>query len=148
MKRFRFRLEKILGVRRVEEDQAVFRLRQAAARLQEIDARIQVARQDHAEVFRELAEALRRGALRPGAPVEAAAHASRLERGIREAERERVEALQSLKQAELELRRRRTARRALEELESRAASSWKDDVRREENAFLDEVASIRHARSS
>jgi flagellar export protein FliJ len=148
MKRFRFRLKKILDVRRIEEDQAALRLKQTTSRLQEIDARIENARRDHAEVYRELALALTRGSLHPDAPVAAATHAMRLERAIREAEREKAEAVQQVRFAEQELRRRRTARRALEELETREASSWKDEVRRVENAVLDEVASMRHLREN
>jgi flagellar export protein FliJ len=148
VKIFRFRLKKILDVRRIEEDQAALRLKQSSSRLREIDNRIETARRDHAEVYRELSQALAGGALGPEAPVQAATHASRIERAIREAERERLEAMQNLRSAEQDLRRRRTARRALEELESRALTGWKDEARRAENAFLDEVASIRHAREA
>jgi flagellar export protein FliJ len=147
MKAFRFRLKKILDVRRIEEDQAALRLKQATAALREIDARIESGRRDHAEVYRELALTLGLGALPPEAPAQAAMHAARLERAIREAERERVDAEKQVRQAEQDLRRRRAARRALEELQSREVGAWKDEVRREENAFLDEVASIRHARA-
>src|SRR5262245_20216056 len=144
MKAFRFRLKKILDVRRIEEDQSTLRLKQAAATLREIDARIELCRRDHADIYRELALALGAGRLAPLAPAQAATHASRLERAIREAGRERGDAEKLLRQAEQDLRRRRTARRALEELESREAGAWKDEARREENAFLDEVASTRH----
>jgi flagellar protein FliJ len=148
MKRFRFRLKKILDVRRIEEDQAALRLKQATARLREIDARLEGARRDHAEVYRELAQALVKGALAPEAPSQAATHAIRIERAIREAEREKAEAAQQVRVAEQDLRRRRTARRALEELEAREVLAWKDEVRRDENATLDEVASIRHSREN
>jgi flagellar biosynthesis chaperone FliJ len=117
-------------------------------RLKEIDARLEGARRDHAEVYRELAMALAGGVLAPEAPVQAATHAARIERAIREAERERLEAVQNCRVAEQELRRRRTARRALEELESREVTAWKDELRRDENALLDEVASVRHAREN
>jgi flagellar protein FliJ len=146
MKAFRFRLKKILDVRRIEEDQAALRLKQATARLREIDARIEVSRQDHAEVYRELAAALAAGALFGEAPVHAATHAARIERAIREAERERADSEKFVRQAESDLKRRRTARRALEELESREVAAWRHEARREELAFLDEVASTRHAR--
>ena len=148
VKIFRFRLKKILDVRRIEEDQAALRLKQTTSRLREIDSRIEHARRDHADVYRELSTALAGGRLGPEAPVQAATHATRIERAIREAERERIEAVQSVRHAEQDLRRRRTARRALEELESRAITSWKDEGRRAENAFLDEVASVRHAREA
>lgn len=146
MKAFRFRLKKILDVRRIEEDQSAMRLKQTTARLREVDARIELARRDHAEVYRELAVSLGAGSLAPEAPAQAATHASRLERAIREAERERVDAEKLVRQAEQDLRRRRTARRALEELESREVGAWKEEARREENAFLDEVAMSRYAR--
>jgi flagellar export protein FliJ len=148
MKRFRFRLKKILDVRRIEEDQAALRLKQTTARLREVDARIEGARRDHAEVYRELANAIETGALAPEAPMQAATHATRLERVIREAEREKAEVAQQVRLAEQELRRRRTARRALEELETREVTAWKDEVRRDENAVLDEVASVRHSREN
>jgi flagellar export protein FliJ len=147
MKAFRFRLKRLLDVRRIEEDQSALRLRQTTARLREIDARIENARRDHAEVYRELAVTLGTGSLAPEAPMQAATHALRIERAIREAERERCDAEKLARQAEQDLRRRKTARRALEELESREIGAWKDDVRRAENAFLDEVASMRHARA-
>jgi flagellar export protein FliJ len=146
MKAFRFRLKKILDVRRVEEDQSALRLKQATARLREIDALIDLARRDHAEVYRELAVALASGALPPEAPALAATHAARIERAIREAERGRGDAEKLVRQAEIDLRRRRTARRAIEELESRELGAWKEDARREENTFLDEVALTRHTR--
>lgn len=148
MKRFRFRLKKILDVRRIEEDQAALRLKQTTARLREVEARIEGARRDHAEVYRELANAIASGALAPEAPIQAATHATRLERAIREAEREKAEIAQQIRLAEQDLRRRRTARRALEELETREVTAWKDEVRRDENAILDEVASVRHSREN
>jgi flagellar export protein FliJ len=144
MKAFRFRLKKILDVRRIEEDQSTLRLKQVTSALREIDARIDLCRRDHAEVYRELALALCSGKLPPMAPVQAATHATRLERAIREAERQRVDAEKLVRTAEQDLRRRRTARRALEELQSRETDAWKEEARREENAFLDEVASTRH----
>jgi flagellar FliJ protein len=146
VKIFRFRLKKILDVRRLEEDQATLRLKQTTSRLKEIDALIEGARRDHAELYRELAVALGGGALPPEAPAQAALHATRIERAIREAERERTDAVQSVRSAEQDLRRRTTARKALEELETRAVTGWKEDLRRAENAFLDEVASVRHVR--
>ena len=147
MKAFRFRLKRLLDVRRIEESQSAARLRQTTARLHDIDARIASARRDHAGVFRDLADHLDQGALPPQAPANAATHASRLERAIRQAERERADAERLVRQAEQDLRRRTTARRALEALESRALETWKDEARRDENAFLDEVAGTRHARA-
>lgn len=147
MKIFRFRLKKILDVRKAEEDQSALRLKQTSTRLKEIDARIECARRDHSEVFRELSAAIGSGALPPDGPIQAANHATRIERTIREAERERTEAVQLVRQAEQDLKRRRTARRALEELETREIGTWKEEVRRSENAFLDEVASVRFART-
>jgi flagellar export protein FliJ len=144
MKAFRFRLKKILSVRRLEEEQSILRLKQATVRLREIDARIELGRRDHAEIYRELAAALACGGLPAEAPALAATHASRIDRMIREAERERIDAEKLVRQAEQDLRRRRTARRAIEELESREVAAWKSGLLREENAFLDEVASTRH----
>jgi flagellar export protein FliJ len=146
MKAFRFRLKRLLDVRRVEENQSAARLRQTTARLRELDARIASAQREHAEVFRDLADHLGAGGLPPEAPLHAATHAGRIDRAIRQAERERADAEKLVRQAEQELRRRKTARRALEELETRELGGWKDDLRRSENAFLDEVASTRHAR--
>src|SRR5262245_55393217 len=132
MKAFRFRLKKILDVRRIEEDQSALRLKQVTANLREIDARIELCRRDHAEVYRGLAPAPGCGRLPRLAPVQAATHATRLERAIREAERQRADAEKLVRQAEQDLRRRRTARRALEELESREIDAWKEEARREE----------------
>ena len=146
MKAFRFRLKRLLDVRRVEENQSAVRLRQTTARLRDLDARIASARRDQADVFRDLSENLSAGGLPAEAPVQAATHASRIDRSIRQAERERADAEQLMRQAQQDLRRRKTARRAIEELQSRELGTWREDVRRSENAFLDEVASTRHAR--
>jgi flagellar export protein FliJ len=145
MKAFRFRLKRLLDVRRLEEQQSTTRLRQTTARLKEAEARIATARRDQAAVFQDLSDGLARGGLAADAPAQAATHATRLDRAIREAERERTDAESLVRQAQQDLRRRTTARRAIEELQSREAGAWKDETRRAENAFLDEVASRRHA---
>ncbi len=145
MKTFDFRLARLLDLRRIEEAQSASALRRAAARLAEADERLAQLRRDHAELFRELADALARRTALPEEPMHAAVHAGRLERVIREAERARAECAQSVVAAELELRKRRAAMRALEELEHKARAAWNEESRREENAWLDEVASIRHA---
>ncbi len=145
MQRFRFRLGRLLDIRRLEEDQAVAVLREASLKLGGLEERLAAIEAEHRGIFRALAAALAKGGLDPAAPMQAALHGARLERLIRETERERADAQVAVRAAQAELQRRRSARKAFEELETRARRDWTEEARREENAFIDEVAGARFA---
>ncbi len=145
MKRFRFRLKRLLDVRRIEEDQAALALRRAMQTLGAIEERIMGLRAEHQTLYRDLGVLLARGTTDPAAPVQTGLHAGRIERLVRAAERERDDAAQAVRTAQQELQKRKAARRAFEQLEEKERAAWAEESRREENAFLDEVAGTRFA---
>ena len=132
MKAFRFRMQRLLDVRRVEEEQALGAVRAAVQALSDVEAELDHLRGELAAVWRDLALQLGRGGAAPNAPAHAALHAARIDRATHDARRRRDDVRRVLAAAEDDARRRRAARRALEELAERARSVWQSESRREE----------------
>lgn len=140
MKRYRFRLEPVLRVRRIEEDVARGELAAAQVQLAEADAR--------------LAETASRyeGRATPGGPAPATswlagravvdlAAASVLAAGS-----QRAEASEQLDARRQVLGQARQAVSALERLDERHRDEHAIEFRRDEDATVDDLVTSRHAR--
>jgi flagellar biosynthesis chaperone FliJ len=139
MKAFRFRLRRLLDIRRVEEREAEAVARAAAAKLAELDLAHESLRREREGLRADYAAA----AGRPADLRLALEHEARLDEALRRIEKSRDDARRAATEAEAEARRRRGARRALEELENRARETWSEDARRAETALMDEIAAGR-----
>lgn len=145
MKKFKFRLQKLLEVRRLGEDlrrQELAKARQALDREKSILARLEEA---CAEVMQEL-----RAGFEGALDVERIAvyyrYLSLLARHT-ESQRATVDLLareEATKRAAMIAARRK--RMMVEKLKERAYARYREEVARMDQAFLDEVATIRYAR--
>ena len=147
MKRFRFRLKRLQELRTLEEERAEAALRQARARVAGAEDVVHGLHNDVTEVFSGLTRALASGRVAPEEPARVTAHAARIELALAVAQRDLELARRLASEAAADLQKRRSERKALDELERRARETWHVDAVREENAFFDEVAVMRHAAS-
>lgn len=143
MSRFHFRLERVLGVRRIEEDVARAAWLEAENRAQAAEREAQAVGQSLARARAELGELQSHPHLAPTQVllrqsaidrlrevwVQRTIHSSRLRR---EADRLRVERVE-----------RRTRVRGLETLETRERQRWRAESEARSNAELDERATRR-----
>ncbi len=146
MKRFRFRLESILGLRAVAERAALERFAESRRRLADAVAEL------HASCVRRdaLAETLaasRAGSFRPS--IQTAGHLALLdaERAAGEAARRRSEALAASERAREEWLVARRRLGVIERLGERAHRVHRETTEKAEQALLDELASIAAARA-
>lgn len=145
MKRFRFRLETVLRLRRIREEKALAafaRYRGAAEAIEVEVAGLQ--REREAEI-----EGLRRG-LAGGARAEGIIDANAyLYATARKIDR-RLQALAAVRLQEARARtvwqEAQSARRALEELREQRLAAWRLEASREEQREVDEASSLRAAR--
>jgi flagellar biosynthesis chaperone FliJ len=143
-KTFRFRLQRLLELRRLEEREAESVALAAAARATAAEEACAALRRDRERTARELPETATRPDARPGDTALLLAHAVRLDEALKRLEAERDQLRKAAAEAEAERARRRAARRALEELETKAREQWAAEVRRLEIAEIDEIAATRH----
>ena len=141
---FAFRLERVLSVRRIQEDAA----REAHARAQD---RLQIARITMEELRDRLGRALeafdetkRRDELSTETLHLHALHLAGLRRDIELARHRVVETTAELERSASELLRAHTRRKALERFREREESQWRKRQARKEARHLDEIAVSRH----
>jgi flagellar export protein FliJ len=145
IKAFRFRLDRLLSVRRVEEREAEGRARDAAHGLRRAEEECDALRDARTEALAEVTSSAAKAGARPDGPRLALEFAARLDDAFKRSEGAREIARRKAAEAEASWRRARTARRALEEIEQRAREEWRARAARDEAAFLDEVAAGRFA---
>lgn len=140
---FRFRLEKVLAVRRREEEEA--ERRHAEARRERDRAREEVERQRAALArANEALDALKRkGEMSAEDLFLHASHVAGVRRRLREAEAGLAEAEDRMRREHEALLQAHQAREALEKLREREEARWKEAERRRETQILDEVALTR-----
>lgn len=146
MKRFRFRLQKVLDVRELGLTDAQRALATALALLEQAE---QVRALRACE--RDAAEARIAGQL--GAPAFEARFLLALHEDLACADRAltaaRVAAARAARQVETardEVLKKRTEVESLQLMRERAEKLWEEDMRRQEMADMDELASVRHQR--
>ncbi len=142
-KTFRFRLKRLLDLRRLEEREAEGLALAAARRAADLEESCQSLSLERERLARELPQAAVRSGDRQGEIRLLIEHGVRLDESLRRMSAERDLARKEALQAEAERARRRSARRALEELETRAKDQWGEELRRLETIEIDEIAATR-----
>ena len=147
MKRFRFRLESILGLRAVAERAAFERFAASRRQLASIAAELHAA-EARRDALAEALAASRAGSFRPS--MQAAGHLALqdAERAGKEAARRHTEALAASERAREEWLVARRRLGVIERLGERARRIHREAAEKAEQALLDELASIAAARSS
>ncbi|MBM3324448.1 MAG: flagellar export protein FliJ [Calditrichaeota bacterium] len=144
MKRFRFRLQKVLDVRRIRERQEQEKLQQAIRRRMQEEKRLDVLEKEVKDILQIMRQ-------KQQTPFEAWAYvADARYRG--RVEQAKVVQLQRIEEASrLENSRRqdftaaRRQTRVLEKLKEVRHEEWKREASRQEDKMLDEVAAHAHA---
>lgn len=144
-KAFRFRLERLLSLRRLEEREAEAAAREAALRLGRAEEACDALRSARAEAWGWIARGGVEATARPDGPRLMLEHGARLDGLLERREAERDAARKAAVAADEARRRARVARKALDEIEARAKSAWRAEAARDEAAFMDEVAAGRFA---
>lgn len=142
-KTFRFRLKRLLDLRRLEEREAEGLALAAARRAADLEESCLSLSLERERLARELPQAAVRNADRQVEIRLLIEHGVRLDESLRRLSAERDVARKEALQAEAERARRRSARRALEELETRAKDQWGEELRRLETIEIDEIAATR-----
>lgn len=142
-KTFRFRLKRLLDLRRLEEREAEGLALAAARRAADLEESCLSLSLERERLARELPQAAVRSADRQVEIRLLIEHGVRLDESLRRLSAERDVARKEALQAEAERARRRSARRALEELETRAKDQWGEELRRLETIEIDEIAATR-----
>jgi flagellar export protein FliJ len=145
MKRFNFRLARLLRLRRMEEERAEVALAEATRGFDAADAAVEGLRVTHREAIGALHASIGDGRGASDWPARLADHIGRVEREMGVALRARASALIALDAARAVWETRRRDRRVLEELETKARAAHAEAAAKEEQSSLDESAGMRHA---
>jgi len=146
MKKFRFRLDPVVAVRRFELDRARAELGEAERAAVKADERHQAWRARRSSSGEALAESVADG-VRAGGLHSAAAALAGLGQRVVEAAAGLVEARTSVAARREGALAARTRLRALERLRERAAVAHRRDEARREQRDLDEIGALRAARA-
>ncbi|MFH1011594.1 MAG: flagellar export protein FliJ [bacterium] len=144
MKRFRFRLQKVLDVRRIRERQELEKLQQAIRRRKQEERRLDVLEKE----VREILQIMRQ---KQQTPFEAWAYVAdaRYRRRVEEAKVIQIQRIEETARQEESKRQEFTAARrqtrVLEKLREARHEDWKREASRQEDKMLDEVAAHAHA---
>ena len=143
-KRFRFRLDKVLELRRFEEKQALMDLAETMDSLGKVEAMLERLRAQRLGVSRETALVVQGGggslSSLPGLRMSLTQIEELIDLGIKaKARQEQILDLRRTQVAE-----RRGTRKAMEELEERSRQRFFEEMRRIEAQELDEVGARRH----
>ena len=141
---FRFRLEKVLSVRRIEEDAARLRHKEAANRLAEARRVCETLEGRRARCERELDDLKRRDELSGENLHLYGLHRAGLRRALAGARVEEVEAEAAEGRARDELIEAHRAREALVRLREREEAAWRQREKQREARSVDEMAVSRH----
>jgi flagellar export protein FliJ len=146
MKRFRFRLESILGLRAVAERAALERFAESRRRLSAAAAELHAAG-GRRDALADALAATRAGSFRPSIQTAGSLALLDAERAVSEAARRHAEALAASERAREEWLVARRRLGVIERLGERARRAHRETTEKAEQALLDELASIAAARS-
>ncbi|MDI3316498.1 MAG: flagellar export protein FliJ [Bacillota bacterium] len=144
MSRFRFRLERLLDLRRQERRAAEMALGLALAAEREAEDRCRFLESARAAARRRWLR--ERGGAPSGLWRQRAAWLDELERLLAEAHIQQEQASARVEQARVQLASARTAERSLERLRRRRFLAWRIEADRQEQRELDELARLRWLR--
>lgn len=147
MKRFRFRLESVLGIRALAERSARERFGAAQQRLAAALAELRAAEAARLALADALA-ASRSGSFRPSDQVGGLLALQASQQAERDAGRRHTEAQGASQRAREEWLLARRKLQVIERLEERARRAHRDAADKAEQALLDELASLAAARTS
>jgi len=147
MKRFRFRLEAVLGLRALAERSARERFGAAQRRLADALADLRAAEQRRLDLADALAGS-RSGSFRPADQVGGLLALQEAERGERDAAKRHAEARLAGERAREEWLAARRRLQVVERLQDRARRAHREAADKAEQALLDELASLAAARTS
>lgn len=137
---FRFRLERVLEVRRREEDRERIAFAEATARRARAREVLEARRRAYR---RTLEEEAARASFRVDELLARIHHRERQLRDILEAERDLESATAAWAEARARLVEARKKRRLLERLRERRYAEWRLEEERREQGILDEVGTVR-----
>ena len=140
MKRFKFRLESVLRIRRIEEEQSRARLLAANAAVARADAIVATRRSHYAALTRP------KGAQTRAAIDDAWATLDRAARAIVWSDTQRVECIERAREAHEAWSQTRQRVRALERLRDSAVAKHVQAIRRDNDRVADELATTRYRR--
>lgn len=141
---FSFRLERVLSVRRMQEEGAQHRHREAQARLLAAEALIEGLSQELHAALEELDDLKRRDELTTDVLYLHSLHSSGLRRQLHRARRDLADRAAEAERAGAELLEAHRAVEALEKLRERDEAAWRKDRARKEADAIDEIAVSRH----
>ncbi len=141
---FTFRLEKVLSVRRIQQDAAQQRCAEAQQALDRCVADRGALQGQLQAAFEDLDAHKRRDALTPQLLHLHAVHADSLRARLAEAERRVASAESDLAEASAALLEAHRAREALEKLREREQAAWQRSQKQAEARHVDELAVSRH----
>lgn len=141
---FVFRLEKVLSVRRLQEEAAHQRLVLVREGLQSDRARLEALEQDLRRVLGQLDELKRRDELSAEDLHLHSLHSAGQRRRIEQAREAVFTSSQMVETASADLLGAHQARQTLEKLRQREETAWVADQTRKEARRIDEVAGSRH----
>ncbi|NTU60247.1 MAG: flagellar export protein FliJ [Deltaproteobacteria bacterium] len=140
---FVFRLERVLSVRRLQEEAAQQRHAEALERLRRAEARVDDLSRELTRDLEELDETKRRDELTTETLHLHSLHASGLRRAIQLARHEAARCAADVEKTAAELLDAHRAREALEKLREREVEAWRREETRREANQIDEIAVLR-----
>ena len=143
MKRFRFKLEKILGLRSREEEQARNRWKSALAVVRAIEEERRDQERRRKEGFRALLKERSGSSINVQTILVIEAGMDRLAEEVRKTRDRLEEARRAAEQARLVFAEAKRNRERIEKIKERHRRRYDADARREEMKGLDEVAKVR-----
>ncbi len=141
---FRFRLEKVLSVRRIREEEAHQRMADARERLARAQGEVEGLEARIAQAHQDLDALKRRDELSSEALYLHGLHMAGLRRELARAREELAVARREADEAHARLVEAHRDREALERLREREERQWERDQARRESRRMDEVALTRH----
>lgn len=144
-KKFRFSLQKVLDLHRHEAERARQSLADAERELEQKKKKLKQARKHLAQCQRSVQEG---DALRPAQLRQAGAFREDARQSVAEARAAVKACRQRVEEARAELQEARQSKEAFEELRDQEKETYDREQTKEEIAFFDEQAVLRHARSN
>ncbi len=145
MKRFRFQMEALLRLRKLEEDRRLTQFRQRQKAVMDAGREIERLEEEHAAQVEKLGE-LEQGELDMNAVLLHRRHLVHLQNQGREAQQLLQDRQRLAKEAKIFLDEAMCDRKAVERLKDRRYEEYMEVFRREEQKETDEVASQRFGR--
>ncbi|MSR75653.1 MAG: hypothetical protein EXS14_09330 [Planctomycetes bacterium] len=146
MKRFQFRLQKVLDVRALVLQDAKRAMARSLGELDALEVARELCRVQLRQAEEAIAQRLAEGQWEPRFLLALHGDLNRTDKAHQCAEAAHASGTLKVERAREELLKRRTEAESLEVLRRRAEESWEENMRRLDMADMDELASVRHMR--